>query len=305
MQFVKAVYKGFLSKIVKDSPKQSKWEIREPEDRTDPVEHEKFVKTRLGDKGHLLLAASIRGKSHEHHGRWREDAFYFDSAGDFTIMAASDGAGSCALSRIGAEIASRVSVLSARDYINRHLSEPVSHFSEQMIFSLEECLKNSVTASIASIKYEADKRQTDTESLSATLILLLHAFTGSKHLIASIQVGDGAVAVFTSAKDVAVLGKADYGEYAGESVFIASPKIKETLGDRVNVLRTKDVKYIAMMTDGIADDYFPLSESLKHFFAQMETDVLNSRNPLDALKKWIRYEKVGSYDDRTLLILSL
>ncbi len=304
MQFVKAAYNDFLSKRAKDSPEKSKWQIREPEDRTDPVEHEKFVQTRLGDKG-LLLAASIRGKSHEHHGRWREDAFYFGRAGVFTIMAASDGAGSCALSRIGAEIASRVSVLSARDYINRHLSEPVSHISEQMIFSLEECLKDSAAASIASVKCEADKRQTDTESLSATLILLLHAFTGGEHLIASLQVGDGTAAIYTSAKEVAVLGKADCGKYAGESVFITSPKISETVGDRVNILRTKDVKYIAMMTDGIADDYFPLPEGLKYFFDQMETAVLNSKNPLNELKKWIRYEKVGSYDDRTLLILSL
>ncbi len=302
MQFVKAAYNSFLSKIAKDSPKKSKWQIREPEDRTDPVEHEKFVQTRLGDKKQLI-AASVRGKSHEHHGNWRDDAFCFDCAGIFTIIAASDGAGSCALSRIGAKIVSHVSVLSAKDYINRHLPGPMSHISEQTIFSLKECLKNSVTASTASVNQEAEKRQTDTGSFSATLILLLHAFTGTEHLIASIQVGDGAAAIYSSAKEVTMLGKANYGEYAGESVFITSPKISETLGDRVNILRTKDVKYIAMMTDGITDDYFPLLKGLKHFFDQMETAVLNSKNPLNALKKWIRYEKIGSYDDRTLLIL--
>ncbi|OQX27165.1 MAG: hypothetical protein BWK80_06630 [Desulfobacteraceae bacterium IS3] len=303
MQFVKAAYNSFLSKIAKDSPKKSNWQIREPEDRRDPVAHEKFVQTRMGDKGQLI-AASIRGKSHEHHGHWREDAFYVDSAGSFTIMAAADGAGSCALSRIGAEIVSRVSVLSAKDYINRHLGT-LPYISEQTLFSLGECLKNSVAASTASVNREAEKRQTDTDAFSATLILLIHAFTGTEHLIASLQVGDGAVAIYSSAKEVTMLGKADYGEYAGESVFIPSPKISETVGDRMNILRTKDVKYIAMMTDGIADDYFPLLKGLKHFFDQMETDVLNSRNPLDALKKWIRYEKIGSYDDRTLLILSL
>ncbi len=303
MQFVKAAYNSFLSKIVKDSPRKSKWEIREPEDRTDPVEHEEFVQTRLGEKGRLV-AASIRGKSHEHHGHWREDAFYFDCAGAFTIMAAADGAGSCALSRIGAKIVSQISVLSAKDYINRFMPDPVSHISEQTRFSLEECLKNSVSASTAAVKREAGRRQTDTDSFSATLILLLHAFTGSEHLIATIQVGDGAAAIYTSAKEVLMLGKADCGAYSGESVFIPSLKISETVGSRVNILRTTDVKYIAMMTDGIADDYFPLTKGLRHFFCQMETAVLNSRNPLNALKKWIRYEKIGSYDDRTLLILS-
>lgn len=279
---------------------KNKWQVKEPKERTDPVDHERFFKTRLNNSG-LLMGASIRGKSHAHSGRWRDDAFHFDQTGAFTIMAVADGAGSCTLSRVGARIACDISVRSVKRFLNQHHLTDLSEFVKT---SVGECLESSVRNAILSLEEEARQRQIRSNSLSTTLILVLHARVGPNHLIASLQVGDGTAALMRSSGEIRILGKPDQGEYAGQSLFLTSPGIKESLGSRVNQFTLKDLKYLAAMTDGIADDYFPLKKRLNDFFDQTERAVLKRFWPLRGLKKWIRYEKVGSYDDRTLLLLS-
>ncbi len=292
----------WLPDRIKTSSK-NKWQVKEPKDRTDPVDHERFVKTRLNNRG-LLIGASVRGKNHAHRGLWRDDAFHFDQAGAFTIMAVADGAGSYALSRVGARIACDTSVSFAKNYLDQHGLTALSDISESVKPSVEECLENSVLNAILSLEEEARKRQIHADLLSTTLILLLHARTGQNHLIASLQVGDGAAALRRSSGEVIILGKPDHGEYAGQSLFLTSPGIKEEIGSRVNRVTIEDLKCLATMTDGIADDYFPLEKALKIFFDQAERSILKRFRPLRKLKKWIQYEKVGSYDDRTLLLLS-
>ncbi len=197
------------------------------------------------------------------------------------------------------------SVKSAENYLIQNDLSYISDISEPLLSSLKICLKNSISDAIDSIEKEAEKRQTDPISLSTTLILVIYAMIKEKHLIASLQIGDGAVSVMNTEKEVVILGKADHGDYAGESKFLTSSGIRDELGERVNITVTDNLAYLTVMTDGIADDYFPLSKELKHFFNQMEKSVLNSSNPLNELKKWIRYEKTGSYDDRTLLLLKI
>ncbi len=48
-----------------------------------------------------LLGASVRGKLHAHQAQWRDDAFAWQQAGDWTCIAVADGAGSAPLSRVG------------------------------------------------------------------------------------------------------------------------------------------------------------------------------------------------------------
>ncbi len=292
---MKATYHWLLNKF-KNSSEKSKWQIKEPEDRSDSVEHETFIQTRLKNNG-LILGASVRGKNHAHNGRWRDDAFHFDETGGFTIMAVADGVGSCPLSRAGSGIACASAVSFVKNYLNQH--EPAR------LSDIHDCLEKSVLHAIASIEEEAQTRQVDAGQLSTTLLLVVHGVAGSESFVASLQVGDGTVATMNSAKEVRTLGQGDYGEYAGQSVFLTSTGVRDQLRDRVVISETEDLEYIAMMTDGIADDYFPLSKGLKIFFEQMESSVLNSKHAVKSLAKWIRYEKVGSYDDRTLFILSL
>lgn len=45
----------------------------------------------------LVFGARVRGRKHKHEGTNCDDWFEFDTVGDWTLMAVSDGAGSCAL----------------------------------------------------------------------------------------------------------------------------------------------------------------------------------------------------------------
>ncbi|OQY58610.1 MAG: hypothetical protein B6245_11005 [Desulfobacteraceae bacterium 4572_88] len=293
------IHHWFLDKIRKKPPvRKPEWQVREPEDRTDPVEHEAFAEEGL-DNGGLLMGASIRGKNHAHNGRWREDAFHFDQIGCFTMMAVADGVGSCSLARVGAKIACQTSV----DCMKDHLAN-VADASQLEESVLGECLRIAMLNAIDAIEEEAMLRQTNPGRLSTTLILLLHGLSGSKHLIASLQVGDGVMAAADSSGNVMVLGDADMGEYAGQSVFLTSEGIRENLSQRIIFSVEEDLRHIVLMTDGIADDYFPLEKKLRLFFEDMEHSVLNRKRPIKSLENWIRYDKTGSYDDRTLLLLS-
>ncbi len=106
MQIHKSEIYQWISEKIKKSSKKRKWQIKEPEDKKDSAGHEKFVQTILNNN-ELLISASIRGKNHAHQGRWREDDFYFEKIGYFTIIAVADGVGSSLLSRVGAGIACR------------------------------------------------------------------------------------------------------------------------------------------------------------------------------------------------------
>jgi hypothetical protein len=176
--------------------------------------------------------------------------------------------------------------------------------ADMLISEIKKCLKNSVLDSIQSIEKEAHKRHADFRGLSTTLILVIHGFIKSKHIIGSLQVGDGTVALKNSGNEIHILGKADHGTYAGESVFLTSSGIKDELENRTIIFVSDDVSHIAAMTDGIADDYFPVARELQNFFREMERGVLNTKDPVKALEKWIRYDKKGSYDDRTLVMMA-
>src|SRR5262249_24804927 len=97
-----------------------------------------------------------------------------------------------------------------------------------------------------------------------------------------------------------------------------------TLGDnelqqRVRVTLLRDVRAVALMTDGVADDSFPESKRLIELLegdpiADLKTPqgeplrgllhgLLAGPREGQALAEWLRYEKRGSSDDRTLVLL--
>lgn len=273
-----------------ESVKKAIWEIKEPLDKTDPVEHERFI--RMDTDYGMLLGASIRGKNHEHHGRWREDAFCIEHSGAFTIMAAADGAGSCSLSRVGADIACKTVV----NFLKVHLSRAAD---------VEMCLKEAAIQSVTAIEKEARKRQINKHQLSTTLLLAVYGRIKNKPVIAALQVGDGVICIRNQKNEITVLGYADHGEYGGQSLFLTAEGITDKLERKISLFAPDNLKSIAILTDGIADDFFPLEKELKRFFEQIDNTVLSGSQPSEAVKKWIRYEKSGSYDDRTLIFFDL
>src|ERR1700732_4708024 len=105
-------------------------------------------------------------------------------------------------------------------------------------------------------------RKTALEDLSATLLLAVHTTyptrAGEESLVMSYQVGDGVAAVLNPQGKVTLLGKPDSGGYSGETDFLTPRKQLdvEQLSNRTDLFQGP-LRALLVMTDGVADDYFP------------------------------------------------
>ena len=304
-------------------PPRPEWKVLEPEDRSDPVDHEVCQPpTRLGDDW-MIMAASVRGKLHAHKALWRDDAYAFDRVDDWTIMAVSDGAGSAKLSRVGARIACDKSVQALALLLSGYSLKEVGGEvpSASNLEQVRAFLAFAACAARDGIVREAYRRKIAEREMYCTLLLLIHTPWKDLDLVASLQVGDGAIGVFDSADQCTLLGDADHGEYSSETVFLTSWKqlIATPYGSRTHCTVKRDVRCIAAMCDGVSDDFFPESKRLIELFIGNPIQEVKTREgepvmgvmhevvkePRDgqAMLDWLKYEKKGSSDDRTLLLM--
>jgi hypothetical protein len=305
-----------------EPPPKAIWEEREPEDRSDPVDHEVYELKKLKNKW-TIMAASVRGKLHAHRAIWRDDAYAYDQVDDWTIIAVSDGAGSAKLSRIGARIAcddciKAMSVMLSGYKLNDALDDETP--SNPDLRRLHSFLTLGACAARDGIIREAHKRQISDKDLYTTMLLLIHTTWKDKDVIGALQVGDGAIGVYTKDDTCTVMGIADHGEYSSETVFLTSWKqlTEKPYDQRILFTIKQDVRCIAVMCDGVSDDFFPEEKRLIELFIgnpvrEIETrdgepvkgvmhQVVKEPREGEALKDWLRYEKRGSSDDRTLVL---
>ena len=298
-----------------------KWLELEPEDKTDPVPHLLKNYSERDDEW-AFVAASVRGKLHAHKAMWREDSFAFDWTGPWSIMVVADGAGSCGLSRIGSSKACEQSVASLKTMLDGFELEPINEKHPTMadLQRLKAFLVLAVSDARDALHREAHERECQLKELSTTLLLVVHCEWREQHLVSSIQVGDGAMAIYRGEKDVCrIIGEADHGEFSSQTVFLTSDLRQKPFAHRVQPpLLLPDLECIALMTDGVSDDFFPESERLGELFADAPVQglktldgdevrgaypaVLASEHPADGLADWMKYQVKGSSDDRTLLM---
>ena len=304
-------------------PPMPEWKVLEPEDHADPVDHEICHFEKLNDQW-SILAASLRGKLHAHKALWRDDAYQFGRAGAWTILAVSDGAGSAKFSRIGARIACDESVNLLEDLLAGYTVPDMPSTKVPPRGSLKQLQAFLVLAACAArdgIMREAQNRKVAETDLYATLLLVIHGRWREWDLIGGIQVGDGAVGVYTKDDRCTLVGSADHGEYSSETVFLTSWKglIERPYDHRVKFTVKRDVRCIAAMCDGVSDDFFPEDKRLIELFVgnpirELKTksgepvrgvllEVVKEPREGRALLDWLRYEKKGSSDDRTLVLL--
>ncbi len=294
------------------------WQEKEPEDRTDRVDHN----TRKEDKngGWKLAGASVRGKLHAHNALWREDSFDFGFVDGWTMVAVSDGAGSAPLSRVGARLAC--------EHALAHLKECLAGFEltsktkEELGKSegprLREFLAGAASAALEAIRREAGERSRRPEDLTGTLLVVVHRAWGGQHLVGAIQVGDGSVALLERGGDTTLLGEPDHGEHSSETRFLTTRGVEEAFMHRVRFTVKDHLRCVAVMSDGVSDDFFPEEKRIGELFIGEElpgmTDqdgrpvhgvlhtVTAAPDPAAALLEWLRYEKRSSSDDRTLVL---
>lgn len=242
--------------------------------------------------GFSVTAASVRGKKHKHDGSNRDDSFAFEIIDGMAVAAVSDGAGSKAFSRIGAKAACEAVIkyskirLGAikRDFPNfrRDLGGDIGSADFGKVCSqIAEMLRGSCAEAFAAVEAASEKRLKNPEfesaldrkpelkdfscTLLAAVFIPVETKNGREYLTASIQVGDGMIAAVDENADSAliILGDADSGSFAGETEFITSEQFRnpESLMSRTKVRRGKLTSFL-MMTDGVADDYYPNNPQL-------------------------------------------
>ena len=314
-------------------PIKPQWKNIDP-DSSDPdfVENDVHQVEQL-DKTWRIIAASVRGKSHAHAGTFRDDSYSYGMVDDWNIVVVSDGAGSSKLSRVASRIACDVSVQKLKELLagTRLECRNADPESDELRSELEQKMRGplveSAGAAQAAVLLESNRRKPDgitANDMYATLLVMLHTRHCDRDVVASIQIGDGAIGVFHGEGECSVLGDADHGEFTGETRFLITPGIEDEFQGRakVTIFKTK-VQCVAVMSDGVSDDFFPEKKQLIQLFngdpiniegmtasgseaepmSGVLKNVVGQHDNGESLARWIKYEKRGSFDDRTLVLL--
>ncbi len=239
------------------------------------------------ESGFEVLGATVRGKKHKHDGTNCDDFYAFEIFEGMVIAAAADGAGSKLFSRIGAKAACEAVIkyikarLSAikRDNPNylEILGLPIDNADfGAMCGQLAAMLRDSYAEGFAAVEAAYEKRKDYPEfeeaagrkpelkdfscTLLASVVLPVETENGKEYLTASIQLGDGMIAAVdeNNANPLILLGTADGGSFSGETEFLTSEQFRspESLMSRTKIRRGK-LTTLMLMTDGVADDYYP------------------------------------------------
>ncbi len=284
---------------VSNPVKPATWQELEPEDASDPVPHVDRVK-QAGVAGWQLIGASRRGKMHAHQGTYREDAFAIDVVNSWHIVAVSDGAGSCRLSRVGSHKATETAV----SILKQSLTANPTPTSEQLTQFLDDALQ----AAHQAVHEEAELRDLPVKEFSATLLLMVHGLLADKHIIGSTQVGDGLIVIQYQDCTIEPLAEGDSGAYGGETYFLTSKPATAWVGRATVRPLDQAPMLLAAMSDGVADDFIPYEKHLSQLVGHL-TKVANRAEGYDkgetdeVLLQLISYDKRGSFDDRTLVML--
>ncbi|MDR2198746.1 MAG: protein phosphatase 2C domain-containing protein [Deltaproteobacteria bacterium] len=250
----------------------------------------------------VLIAASVRGRSHAHSGKPRDDNFYYacNPTTGWNVLAVADGAGSARYSRKGSDIACKKSVeyfinLTLKDdFNNKFYDEKIielkKEFERKMKYNvsnsepnanlkeIEKDLSNNIIYNIIrktySDIYEEAKEKAEISFKTVTIndyntTLLFIAFKKFYfgYFFVSFWIGDGALVLYNWNKTgkIILLGVPDSGEFAGQTRFLTmkSEMEPEKLQNRIKFSFANDFESIIMMTDGVSDAYFQSEKCLE------------------------------------------
>ena len=262
--------------------------------------------------GFKIMAARVRGKKHKHDGTNCDDWFEIARSGDWSIIAIADGAGSKLFSRIGARVACQaassylVTQLREHRLINRDTwstetfaRNEVYQFQEPDIELTQNFLHAAMQEAYAAVEkayHERDNlkyyyktlgnRDLTLNDFATTLLLAIHTIVTYKathySLVLTCQIGDGvAAAIYKNKSVTSVLGEIDQNGFSGETQFLTSAKsqlTKDYLGTKTFPFFSP-MRALMVMTDGVADDYFPPPTGLLRLFGDM---ILNGIIPITA-----------------------
>lgn len=258
--------------------------------------HQKHSDTGFAD----ITGARVRGKKHKHEGSNSDDFFETAYTNDCAIAVVCDGAGSKPLSRIG----SRVSSETAARYLKESLAKL---FTDMPAIKDGLCADLSSTEFMAACgriaplvqqsareALEAQKKTLDelsndenyekalgrkpvlsdlyTTFLAAVVVPL--EIDGKKEcFLACVQIGDGCICAIDSSENsehcLKIMGEADSGAFSGETDFLSEKNTKpEAISAKTRISRGSS-DTILLMSDGVADDYFPAAPMMKRLYLDL------------------------------------
>ncbi len=276
------------------------WKYK-PIPQNEPEPHEEYECLDQQLPGCHIIGASVRGKKHKHEGTNRDDWFEAGNFENITVVVVSDGAGSKKYSRIGARVSCKAGCSYIVSWFREHqeqfvqlktgLSQPLqSDEFTSSCRSLVDLLQKSTYYAFDEVD-KAYKKRGLREEYSKVLgrDLKLSDFAGTflvsiiipievqgkkEKLILSCQVGDGLIVAINSkesfVKASKLLCEPDSGSFSGETDFLTSlsSKNENYLLTKMRVSRS-EADYLLMMSDGVADDYFPNETEAKRLFLDL------------------------------------
>jgi hypothetical protein len=168
---------------------------------------------------------------------------------------------------------------------------------------LRSAISGAFAAALVPLVEEAARRNRAVNDLSTTLVLLACQSDSATPWVATGQVGDGGVAVRMQNGSCAVLGKADHGDYGGETLFLTSHESQLTWQKRANAYRVSEpINALMVASDGVMDDFVPPFGQLPPLFDEVGPMAAEPA-PDESLLEWLTYERRSSFDDRTLVAI--
>lgn len=259
-----------------------------------PEPYPEFSAEAKSDDNFDVIAAAVRGKKHKHDGTNCDDNFAFDIEDGVLIAAAADGAGSKPFSRIGSKAACDAVIKYAKARLSA-IERSTPNYRENLGKSFYNAdftavcgemaglLRDSFTEAFAAVDAAFDKRKDipefeeaigrkpELKDFSSTLLMAVaipvETENGREYFTAALQLGDGMIAAVDENAEfenaLIILGGADSGSFAGETEFITSEQMRtaDSLKSRTKIRRGK-MTSLMLMTDGVADDYYPNSPQL-------------------------------------------
>ncbi len=302
---------------------RSLWKVIEPE------AGQEFVKTHLDQAmidtpNYKIVAASRRGRSHEHVGSFRDDDFAIHLIEDspWSVITVADGAGSAKYSREGSRIAVEIVQSEFQRYLNPYTIDDLNNdLAKWQVGSQDQVTVGIATklnqqfhhvyyeiykSILNQIELQATNLGANTKDFSTTLLVAVVCKLADKTFVSTFSVGDGAIAL-DSASNLRLMNDPDGGEYAGQTRFL-DRSIAQDFTNRLKIGCFTDVDAILLMTDGISDPIFETDSGLLNFAKWQklyaELDPLMQIESADtALLEWMHFFTPGHHDDRTMAVL--
>lgn len=258
--------------------------------------HCKHTRTGVGE----IIGARVRGKKHKHEGTNCDDWFETAVAEGCFIAVVADGAGSKQLSRIGA----RVSCEAAVEYLRNEIPEMFSRdrglraklagdmSGEEFLGACGEFAALIRKAAVAAFDAVIQKlgslysngsyvrvlgRNPTLADMGstflATVAIPVEVNGERQRFVVTLQIGDGCIcAIDTRAehsKCLRLMGEADSGAYSGETEFLSERTVSEDAAARKTRISRGRSDILMLMSDGVADDYFPAQPMMKRLLLDL------------------------------------